>query len=111
VLLQHLVSELQSFAAHAIEVWAYDPDPLNPDPAPPTPQVATAAGIFMSWIKWGAITLVFALGFVGIAAIAGGRVTGNLDWSKYGQRALLLGGVLGVLFGSVYQMIQTLSGI
>jgi hypothetical protein len=104
VLLQHLVNEASSW-------WAYAPDPLNPDPSAPTEGVESAARLFMSWIKWGAITLVFALGFVGIAAIAGGRVTGNLDWSKYGQRALLLGGVLGVLFGSVYQMIQKLSGI
>jgi hypothetical protein len=108
VVLQYVLNELHSWTSGMIGVLA-GPDPtLDPAPSAP-PGLAPIATRVIGWIKWVAITCIFALGFMGIMAMAAGRVTGNVDWSKYGQRGLLLGGFLAALFGVIFQVFQSLS--
>ena len=108
MLLQYLLNELNSSVADTIGALA-GPDPsLNPEPSAP-PGMAGVANTVIGWLKWVAIACIFGLGFMGIVAMAAGRVTGNNAWSQYGQRGLLLGGFLAALFGVIYQVFQTLS--
>jgi hypothetical protein len=64
--------------------------------------------MFLGWIKWMALACIVALGFAGITCVAVGRMTGNLDWSQYGQRGLLLGGFLAGLLGTMYGLFRAL---
>jgi hypothetical protein len=106
VVLHHIVSELFPWTSTVVNGLTMDG--LDPTPSAP-PGMDRVAGTVISWVKWIAITCVFALGFTGILAMAAGRVTGNVDWSKYGQRGLLLGGFLAALFGVIYQVYGSLS--
>jgi hypothetical protein len=72
------------------------------------PEFAPYQAAFLSYIKWLALACIVILGFVGITGVAVGRATGNLDWSQYGQRGLLLGGLLAVLLGTIYGLLNAL---
>ncbi|WP_238009383.1 hypothetical protein KZZ52_27700 [Dactylosporangium sp. AC04546] len=106
----HLMIELHwsglSLDGLAQHLLAYEPAPFDPDPKPPTEGIRQGADTLMSWIKWGALGLIFALGTGGIAVFAGGRLTNNGDWGTRGRN--MMGGalVLGILYGAIYEMIK-----
>jgi hypothetical protein len=84
--------------------------PTPGPPAAPTTDVDQKASEILGYLRWAVLLVIFAAGFVGAAAIAGGRFMGHAGWSRTGT-GILLGALTGaVAYAVIYGFLQALSG-
>lgn len=84
-------------------------DGIIPNPNPQKiPGVSEPILTLLAYLKWGVLIVIIAAGFVGAAAIAGGKLLAHMGASKMGA-GLLMGAVAGaVLYVGVYTLITSI---
>lgn len=76
----------------------------NPSPAAP-PGVAGKASDVISYVKWGVLLVIVIAAFVGVGAVAGGRVFGHHGASRVGMSMLISAVIAAVLYAGIYAFI------
>lgn len=94
---------------HHLMELLLDPPPGNPAPQAP-PQVDGPTQKILGWLKWSVLLIIIMSGFVGVGAIAGGRLAGHHGASKMGITILLTSLVSAVLFVAIYAIITAIAG-
>lgn len=98
------MSTIVTVTTTAMDVLQALPAANPPNPQPAAPEGAgDSASTLMGIIKWGALFVIIAVGFLGGAALAAGHVTNHQRSSQVGVR--MLGGAVGAAF--VYAFIYT----
>ena len=84
------------------------PMDMNPKPKPP-PGLNGVDSTLMGIVKWGALIVIVAVGFIGAGAVAGGHVLGHHKSSQTGIR-MLLGAVAGaVIYAVIYAFLTSIA--
>lgn len=81
----------------------------NPSPQAP-PGVNQQISNIIAYVKWGALLVIFLVGFIGAGAVAGGRVFANHGTSKTGQGMLVAAAMGAVLYACIYAFLTSVTG-
>lgn len=81
----------------------------NPAPAAP-PGVSSQASAVISYVKWGVLLVIVIAAFVGVGAVAGGRVFGHHSASRVGMSMLISAVIAAVLYAGIYAFISATAG-
>lgn len=84
-------------------------DDLNPAPKPPK-GVGNKAGELMGNVKWGALVVIIACGFIGAGAIAGGKFLSHHKTSQFGVGALLAAVMGALIWVGIYPFLHSITG-
>lgn len=82
-----------------------------PDPgAKAPPGVADKASDVIGYVKWGVLFVIVISAFVGVGAVAGGRIFGHHGASKAGMSILISAIIASVLYAGTYAFITATTG-
>lgn len=82
-----------------------------PNPPPQAPAgLATQANSIMGIIKWGALFVIVAAGFIGAGALAAGHFLSNQRSSQVGIRILIGTVAAAVLYAGIYAFVTGITG-
>jgi hypothetical protein len=81
----------------------------NPDPKAP-PGVSEQMSAVLGYVKWGVLVVIIVAAFVGVGAIAGGRVFSHNGASKVGVSMLVSSVIASVLYVGIYSFVTSITG-
>jgi hypothetical protein len=81
----------------------------NPDPQAP-PGVSAQMSAVLGYVKWGVLVVIIIAAFVGVGAIAGGRVFSHHGASKVGVSMLVSSVVAAILYVGIYSFVTSITG-
>jgi hypothetical protein len=81
----------------------------NPDPKAP-PGVSEQMSSVLAYVKWGVLVVIIIAAFVGVGAIAGGRVFSHHGASKVGVSMLVSSVVAAILYVGIYSFVTSITG-
>ena len=81
----------------------------NPSPKAP-PGIADQMASVVGFVKWGVLVVIIVTAFVGVGAIAGGRVFSHHSASKVGVSILVSTVVASVLYVGIYSFVTSITG-
>lgn len=76
----------------------------NPGAAAP-PGVSAKASDIVAYVKWGVLIVIVIAAFVGVGAVAGGRVFAHHGASRVGMSMLISAVIAAVLYAGIYAFI------
>jgi hypothetical protein len=81
----------------------------NPSPKAP-PGVGAQMSAVLGYVKWGVLVVIIVAAFVGVGAIAGGRVFAHHGASKVGVSILVSSVIASVLYVGIYSFVTSITG-
>ena len=91
-------------------VCAFGADAVpNPGPKAPSGTTAQASNI-MSYIKYGALYVILAAGFIGAGALAGGHFLHHSKSSQAGMKILIGAVIAAVVYAAIYAFLTGVTG-
>ena len=99
-LAQHLHGGMSALSADAV-----------PNPGPKAPSgTSTQASNIMGYIKYGALYVILAAGFIGAGALAGGHFLHHSKSSQAGMKILIGAVVAAVVYAAIYAFLTGVTG-
>lgn len=92
-------------AQHATRYLAGDPIP-NPGIQTPGGGAAAQVDTLIGIVKWGVLVVIAIVAFVGVGAVAGGKIFTNQRSSHMGVQMLIGDAIAVVLYGSIIGMLS-----
>lgn len=81
----------------------------NPSPLAP-PGVGDQMADIVGYVKWGVLLVIIIAAFVGVGAVAGGRVFGHHGASRVGVSILVSAVIAAVLYVGIYAFLTSITG-
>ncbi len=81
----------------------------NPTPAAPAGVSDQVSGI-VGYVKWGVLVVIIMAAFVGVGAVAGGRVFSHHGASRIGISILVSTVIASVLYVGIYSFLVSITG-
>lgn len=81
----------------------------NPGPKAP-PGVSQQMANVLGYVKWGVLVVIILAAFVGVGAVAGGRVFAHHGTSKVGVSMLVSAVIASVLYVGIYAFVTSITG-
>lgn len=96
------------YSSSRVTAWVAGVIP-NPSPKAP-PGIADQIASVVGFVKWGVLVVIIVTAFVGVGAIAGGRVFSHHSASKVGVSILVSAVVASVLYVGIHSFVTSITG-